>query len=284
MSSYLNVPDVLKAFTEAKDAYEALPEARRTIAQLEAQVTRMTKDGDDLVNKLQEAERAKAETEAKLKATEVERDQYYFRSEELAEKVEKTASFLGLIAPKTEQEPKVIEASHPQSQQGQSADPLPEPDHSSTITGKAPEQFDTEASHPSEGQSASHPTQSGGATGTGSGSMSVPNATGHASGHHAEGQSVSHPTESSPATSPQSGSENAPNDASSQDGNTHSTETASASHAPSGENVHTMTPSQQGNTTTKPHEGEPSWHKPHHMSWQEWKDLGGNVPSWANVA
>lgn len=246
MSNQFDVAKVLDSLHEAKTAYEAVPGLRQRINELEAQVTRMTRDGDDLATKLSEVERAKAETEAKLQATREERDQYYFRSEELAEAVAKAASLFGSVAPKAEPvaEPTMTVGEYARNltmPQGQSASD-PTADHTSTTTGPAQGQSD------SEGQSASPPI--------------------------------------SQATLSQSGNDGSSSEhsASNQDGPTPESGIASASPASPEGNVHTIPQSQPANSTIRRYEGEPSWAKPPHMSWQEWKDQGGHVPSWANVA
>ncbi len=107
--NHIDVAAVLESLGEAKSAYEAVPGLRQRIDELEAALADRDRTIRNTSHDLEETMTAKAQVEAKLQATEVERDQYFFRAEEAADKLSKMASVLGVAAspePVTQAPPK----------------------------------------------------------------------------------------------------------------------------------------------------------------------------------
>ncbi len=96
--THVNVREVLESLTLAKEAYDAVPDLRRQIDDLQAAVASKDRLLSQTNANLQETIQSKANVEAKLKQTEEERDAYGFRAIDAEEKLEKV---LGVVKPAT---------------------------------------------------------------------------------------------------------------------------------------------------------------------------------------
>lgn len=182
--SHINVNDVLSAFEAAKAAYADMPERLREIDDLKSQLDHERRRSEQLTKDYNDLQVARTDLENKLHATEVERDQYFFRAEEAQEKLDHAAKALGLDTPKADLSPFPTE-------EGKSVP---------TTGTTTPSSDDTQ----SIGQSEALPTQFGGATGNVGGATESATTTTDplASG---QGQSESHPTVSTDGANTQDG-------------------------------------------------------------------------------
>jgi hypothetical protein len=127
----MRLHDIIAEMQRAEEATHAVPELRQRVDTLEAHLAKKQDTLNETLNSVDEANRKIAELEAKLKATEVERDAYFFRAEEAEEKLGKAATLLGVVppAPKSGTESEVsagqpvsVDIVKPVSEWGQSAE------------------------------------------------------------------------------------------------------------------------------------------------------------------
>ncbi len=274
--THVNVREVLESLTLAKEAYDAVPDLRRQIDDLQAAVASKDRLLAQTNSSLQETIQSKANVEAKLKQTEEERDAYGFRAIDAEEKLEKV---FGVVKP-------AVAPIQPQvSEVGQSEVPL-----TPTAIGSSYGSQNAATASPSSdgahvstktGQSASAPTAQTAQATTGAVSADTAKSSSTEPGQSAPLPTPAPASTTTGTTEPIAVTEPVVNPTQdwgkSAEAQAQSVTLPKSYQSDSGdESTHAV--------IDKPYLGHPSWEKPHDMSWNEWEAKGGTVPGWMKSA